>query len=249
MLSRFRLLALLFAVSAPMSLPAQLFQQNQLITHPSSGPGVPDVSSVQFSLGLSYGYNAMNPTSLSDDFTVSGAIWNVTGFRFFAILPGSGTVSPFDTVYWRLWNGQPGTGATVAFGDLSTNRFSSTGFTGIYRRYDQDVTNTFWPIMYVDASASLALSPGTYWLEWSFGQRAVVPPITILGQGATGNGLQYSVGSGSWVSGVQGFPFEVLGTRGSVVPEPSTYVLLATGLLVTAYAARKRQARSRQPIQ
>lgn len=233
---------------------AQLFSQSQLVTTPGGGFGGADVSAMQSPLNF-FGFGDNPATArLADDFTVSGGIWNVSGFRFFAYQGGSTTTSTFNVAQWQLWNGRPGDGGSVVIaGNIATNTFSGTGFTGIYRAAASTPTANDRPIMYVDATASIALSAGTYWLDWSLngslGSGPFVPPVTLLGvTTGTGNGRQFLTSTGTWNdaidtgnSTVQGLPFQVRGTINSVVPEPSTYVLLASALLGLAAVSRRRK--------
>lgn len=231
-----------------------LFSQRALVTNPGAGFGGADVSALQAPL-TTIGFNA-NSTSfrLADNFTVTGGDWTVTGFRFFAYQTTSTTTSTFTQAFWRLWSGRPGDGGSaIVAGDLTTNRITSSAFTGIYRTQSStpaELLSASRPIMSIDAAANLVLTPGEYWLEWALGgtlgSGPFVPPITINNTLVTGDARQFSVATNTWadaesVGNRQGLPFEVLGTS-TVVPEPSTYALMATGLVGLVGVVRRRRA-------
>jgi len=127
-------------------------------------------------------------------------------------------------------------GSSVVFGDLQTNRKIGTGWTGVYRALNTAPTDAQRPVMATQASAGVVLPPGTYWLDWmSNGSRDSgpwAPPLTLLGQTTTGDGLQWTTSAegaldggtlaqptGQWIPALdsgtltwQGFPFMVEGT-------------------------------------
>jgi hypothetical protein len=128
----------------------------------------------------------------------------------------------------RIWDGPPGAGGTVIWGDTTTNRLSATGWTNIYRVTETTTgVATDRPIMYNIAAVNTFLPAGTYWLDWqangTLGSGPWAPPITITGQATTGNGVQsldsgvsyaplIDTGSGT----VQGLPFVIEGSVGPV---------------------------------
>ena len=66
----------------------------------------------------------------------------------------------------------------------------------------------------------ISLAPGTYWVQFQFGGTVAsgpwAPPVTILGQTATGNGLQSLAGVwGQALDGTfhQDLPFIIIGTE------------------------------------
>lgn len=59
----------------------------------------------------------------------------------------------------------------MIYGDMTTNRLSSTSWTNIYRSIDTDLLASNRPIMRVviQFSPALVLTAGTYWLQWQYG--------------------------------------------------------------------------------
>ena len=173
-----------------------------MISVPGGGSGGLDASRLQNTslamntLGLSVSTNTA--VRLSDDFVVPAGGWIVSDVTVYGYQTGSTTTSTMDTIRFQIWNGDPSLPAsTVVFGDTTTNRFSSTAFTNIFRDTETTIGNSSRPIMGVTASGlSINLPAGTYWLDWQIGGTLAsgpfVPPITIVGQTTTGNGQQFS---------------------------------------------------------
>jgi hypothetical protein len=252
--------AAFLAAALPALASAQLFSQNQLVTHPGAGAGGADVSAVQTgTVGLfTAGYYA-DPSlnRYAENFTIGAGSWDITGFRFYAWqvnAPG------YNFASWRIWNARPGdAGAVVIAGDITLNSYLSHASTGIYRAPENNLTNSDRLISSIDADASLSLDAGEYWIEWAlngtsnFGGFGIhIPPITELGVASTGDAMSLNVLSGEWTETVdlfaanqprQGLPFEVLGTQtNTVVPEPSTLVLMMGGLALLALRRRRQTA-------
>jgi hypothetical protein len=208
---------------------AVLWDNGPLVTHPGGGAAGADASAVQTSLGmniLGFGHQWALGYSVADDFTVTDASgWEIDTITFFAYQTGSTTASTITGVYVRIWDGPPDAGGTVIWGDQTTNRMQSTGWSNIYRVNDTTLATTNRPVMANDAAIGTTLAQGTYWVEWStdgtLSSGPWAPPVTILGQTATGNALQYIT---AWAaltdSGTltpQGMPFII---HGSVVGPP-----------------------------
>jgi hypothetical protein len=207
-----------------------LYDSGPVVTHPGGGAGGADASAVQTALLMSvYGFGHALSTGyrVADDFTVTDAGgWDIDSFVFGAYQTGSGTTSTINHVNVRIWDGDPSAGGTVIWGDTTTNRLATTGWSNIYRVLDTALTDTQRPIMYVEATVGTTLPPGTYWIDWQVGGSGAsgpwAPPISILGQTTTGNALQYDPATTTWnplidtgSSAQQGLPFEV---QGLVVP-------------------------------
>ncbi|MFC2101633.1 carboxypeptidase regulatory-like domain-containing protein [Bacteroidota bacterium] len=204
---------------------AVLYNNGPLVNSAGTGAGGADECILENPPLTTLGFGFQNAAGnyMADDFTVTGNSWSVTSMDFFGYQTGSTTTSTFTGVFVQIWNGEPGTaGATVIWGDRTTNRMASTVWSNIYRNSDGPGGATNRPIMKVVASTpGLTLAPGTYWVEFSTTGSAAsgpwAPPISITGQYTTGNALQYTTSSGLWnaaISGAtdqQGMPFLVNG--------------------------------------
>lgn len=200
-----------------------LFDNGPLLTTTGAGYGGADVSERQSSLGMTSfgaGVQLSSDNRLADDFYLPyrSDITSVTLFGYQSYVPS--TVPTIDDVRIQIYDGPPNSGGTVIWGDLTTNRLTDIGWTNIYRVDETDLMNTDRPVMYIECDLSLQLPPGNYWLVYqmdgdpSYGG-PWVPPVTILGTTATGNGLQYTGTWGDFLdSGTgtqQGAPFRING--------------------------------------
>ncbi|HSN53622.1 MAG TPA: hypothetical protein VLT32_03080 [Candidatus Sulfomarinibacteraceae bacterium] len=204
-----------------------LYDNGPLVTHPAGGAGGADASALQTTLGmntLGAGHQNNLGYSLADEFTVTDAAgWQIDTITFFAYQTGSTTTSTITGVYVAIWDAAPNAGGTVIWGDQTTNRLLTTGWSNIYRVTDTTLTTTNRPIMENVATIGTTLAQGTYWLQWSaagsLSSGPWAPPISVLGQTTTGNALQYTT---AWAALTdtgtltpQGMPFII---NGSVVP-------------------------------
>jgi hypothetical protein len=173
---------------------------------------------------------------LADNFTL-GQRCNLASVVFFAYQTGApATPSPFTAYTLRIWNGRPGDpGASVIFGDTTTNRLASSVDTMIFRLFNSVVpapgsppgtTRRIWANT---VTIGTTLNAGSYWFDWaatSSGPTNFSPSVTINGsRGAAGaNARQLDVASGVWTDVIdtgtpaaapdvpQDFPFNVMGT-------------------------------------
>jgi hypothetical protein len=219
----------------------------------SPGPGVGGAHAAvlqSVSLGLNtlgFGHQVVNGNRMADDFTIpAGGNWSIDEIVFYAYQTGAPTTSTITEVNLRIWDGEPGNGGTVIWGDNTTNIMVNTMWSGIYRVSETTTgVATDRAIMANTVNVGgLSLPPGTYWLDWqSNGTLASgpwAPPININGQAVTGNGLQSLADNGAtWGPAndggtgapQQGLPFLIMGNSGctasdipwvSVAPDSGT---------------------------
>ncbi|MCO5266611.1 MAG: choice-of-anchor J domain-containing protein [Lentimicrobium sp.] len=221
---------------------ALLYDNGPLVNSPGTGVGGADESILQnVTLGmttLGAGIQFASGNHMADDFVVD-ANWTIDQFTFYGYQTGSTTTSTMTGGYLQIYNGNPSTGGTVVWGDMTTNRMSSTTFSNIYR-LSEGTPGTNRPIMeIVCETPGLTLTPGTYWVEYTLDGSLTsgpwAPPITITGETTTGNALQYLPASG-WqpfqdggTLTPQGLPFLIAGTAnngggGSTTFDPGEYL-------------------------
>jgi hypothetical protein len=206
---------------------AVLFDQSQLVNNPGGGFGGADGSMIESALGhtlFGWGHQVVNTNSMADDFTIpAGQEWNITTMTTWAYQTGSTTTSTITEVRIQIWNGNPMSGGTVIWGDMTTNRMASTTFASIYRTTQADPLNTQRPLMRQVSNIGTTLTAGQYWVQWmSNGTLASgpwCPPVTILGQAVTGDALQ-NIGGTTWGAALNGTspngaPFVL---EGAIVP-------------------------------
>ena len=200
------------------------------------------------------GYTASTALGLelADDFVVpAGQSWTISSFSFFGYQTGAAaTPSPFSNLTIRVWNGQPGTtGATVIFGDATTNRLGTSTDVLTYRVFNSlyptpaapGTTRKVWEVA-ANVSPALVLQPGTYWISWAStvtggGTHFYVPVTTLNARTQTGaNALQgttvgtattwaalVDAGTGTGATTVsQAMAFRVFGTSTPITPTPTT---------------------------
>jgi hypothetical protein len=175
-------------------------------------------------LGVGHQYD--NDNRIADDFTVTASGgWDIDTITFYDYQTGSTTISPITHVNLRIWDGKPGAGGSVIWGDASTNRMTSTGWSGAYRVTEDTSGSIDRPIIASVVNVGLHLPQGTYWLDWQADGSSSytgpwAPPITINGFTTTGNAIQYLSSSGTWQEVIdsdgtntpQGFPFVIQGS-------------------------------------
>ena len=115
-----------------------LYDNGPLVNSPGTGAGGADESILQtvtLSMGtLGWGHQIAFDNRIADEFTVSDPSgWRIDSITFYAYQTGSTTTSTINDMNLRIWDGVPGGGGAVVWGDTSTNVLDSTGWSGIYR--------------------------------------------------------------------------------------------------------------------
>ena len=114
----------------------------------------------------------------ADDFVVPvGQTWTINNVIVFGYQTGS-VANPFVGANLRIWNGRPGdAGATVVFGDTTTNRMGAVVDSTYYRVGNTlggaggvaaaatGTTRKIWSIT-LTVSPGLALTSGNYWIDF-----------------------------------------------------------------------------------
>ena len=228
----FLMAGLTLALSSEQSKSSVLYENGPLVTVPGGGFGGADICELQKSLSMdTYGFNNdfTSTFRIADDFIVPpGEIWTIDSITLYGYQTDSGTTSPLNGAYFQIWNGSPeSVSSQVIWGNLTTNRMSSTGWTGIYRVSDTSVNDTKRPIMYIQSDVDITLTAGTYWIDWTINGAGSSgpwqPPITILGKTTTGNAIRNT--AGNWFPAMddgtytpQGCPFLIEGTKDVDLP-------------------------------
>lgn len=193
--------------------------------------GPPAKSVLQSSLGMTtYGANAniVADYSIADDFTLTDDS-TISSFEFYSYQTGA-TSMTINAVYVQVWDGIPGAGGTVIWGNLTSNIISGAATNGGYRVLETTQNDTSRIVQVVTANTTgLSLDAGTYYVQVAFGGTNAsgpwAPPVTITGNATTGNAMQYT---GSvwqpWLDGgsntALGLPFKVFGEANNA---PITY--------------------------
>jgi hypothetical protein len=220
---------------------AQTYTNGPLITHPGGGFGGANASALENVSPLFlnvFGFSAANALGnrLADDFTVPcGQSWTINQIRVYGYQTQAtpSTISTLSAANYRIWNGPPNAGGTVLFDFSASSQMLFSDFAlNTYRvamtpAVPGLVANNRPIFTAYMLGNSIVLPPGTYWLDFALtgtlASGPFVPPITILGQGTTGNALQAVAGvwgSAEITSGgifAQGVPFQIWAT---VTPVP-----------------------------
>lgn len=204
-----------------------LYENGPLVNSVGTGVGGLDESVLQFiSLGMTsitFSNQAVFENRLADDFTITGNDWDIDTVTLYFSQTGV-TASTISAVNLQIWNGEPGSlNSQVIFGDMTTNRMSSTFNSNILRVTDQTTgSNNDRQIAAAIVDIGITLSAGTYWLDWSAevisGSGPYAIPITLSGQLTTGNARQTGDNGTVWYDAndfgtdtQQGFPFIIEG--------------------------------------
>lgn len=139
-----------------------VYNNGPMVTHPGEGPDGADRSFLhpeELTLGMNYCHSTQ--CYITDDFTLDDRTF-ITEMEFYGIQANAATNNIFTAIYVEIYDGPPHDGGTKIFGDMTTNRFISSEFSGIYRTAS-DLSMEI-PIMNIIADMSVELEAGTYWV-------------------------------------------------------------------------------------
>ncbi len=212
---------------------AILFDNGPFVTGVGTGSGGADISEEntgETTYGWGVQYSAGN--IIADQFVIpTGETWNIESITVFGYQTGSGTTSTITGVYLAIYDDPPDSG-TLVYGDGTVNLMTATAWTNCFRVGNGQSTNSDRPIMANTCDVTpFSLGEGEYWVTWqldgSAGSGPWANPITITGQGDTGDAIQYTT-SGGWApipmggTGTSvGMPFILEGTGGSALERTS----------------------------
>ena len=247
---------------------AVLIDNGPLVTSTGTGAGGADESVLQSTslnmVLLGFGHQALNDNRVADDFVLD-ADSTLDSCTFFAYQTGSTTVSTMTAVNVQIWDGVPGgMGSSVIFGYMTTNLLTDTAFSNIYRVSETTLGANNRPLMANTVDfGGLNLAAGTYWFDWqtdgTLGSGPWAPPVTIVGNINSGDGLQSVDGGvtyqaaidvdqfGGGSMGTQGFPFICTGSSAAAggLPIPTLdwrgLLLMLTALSAAAFFMMRRR--------
>lgn len=233
--------ALAFAAATPAA-AATLYDNGAVV----NGSGL----SLLTSPATTYGAGSNATAIVADNFSVTGAGWNVQSIDFYGYQTQTGPgVFTFTSATWSVIRGTNiATGAVVASG---TTGVTNGGLVG-YRTLSTDPTNQNRAIFRISADVTdFGLTAGDYFLTWSLAGTGAsgpfVPPIKL----GTGNALQ-SLGGAAYTpltdaGSLQTFdlPFTINGVAANAaVPEPASWALMIGGVGLVGGALRRRKVRT-----
>ena len=178
-----------------------------------------------------FGVN-MSAYVVAENFSIAAAS-NISNIRFWSVQ--SSSAAYLGNVFWAIYanaGSQPGAvlQGNTTFAATPTATGLSTGFgSPLYAEYLFNIPVNF------------QLAIGHYWLGLSNSPRNIPDPTEMLwGTTSPGIGSQamYLTGS-TWVGAGSHLAFRLDGTAAQVIPEPSTFALLAGGLAAAAFLRRK----------
>lgn len=172
--------------------------------------------------------NEMTQWIQSEDFSLGGTS-TLTGVTFWAF----GDANSYQgSIYWQIFGDNTGSPGTSLFGGLATPTTAAYG----------GATCCGYPVgLQLDfALPNLVLGGGTYWLGLHNGPLSTTSRLNFYwattNGNATGTGHEDNApfGDNAWFDNGQEHAFQLTGFAGAgdtVVPEPASMALLATGLL------------------
>ncbi|MBR4135129.1 MAG: fibronectin type III domain-containing protein [Bacteroidales bacterium] len=198
-----------------------LWDQSQMVIYPGGGYDGNDVScSYGGQTILGRNINENSHFKVGDDFTLPVAA-HISTIDFFAYQTGSTTTSSITAAFVSIYDTEPvDSTSTPVWTSGTTSCMTSSSWTGIYRTSATALSDTTRPIMRVTTTIDTLLPAGTYWvtvsMTGSISSGPWCPPVCIMGQVSTGNGIQLtSTGWQAWSDDTSleqlGVPFVVKG--------------------------------------
>lgn len=197
----------------------------------------------------------------ADDFVVPvGETWTINSVTVYIIQVGA-TTNPVNNMNLRFWTGgRPADpGATIVFGDTTTNRFTSSTDTNVLRIFNSAVptSNTprtdliVWEVK-IAVNPGVVLTAGTYWIDYQTTATAAQfsPLVTYNGARYTplNNARQFTSSTNAWANVIDAgnpagapdvpldIPFKLEGTRAGAPAIPRTRLLDFDGDNISDYA-------------
>ncbi|MCU0650579.1 MAG: PEP-CTERM sorting domain-containing protein [Gemmatimonadaceae bacterium] len=171
----------------------------------------------------------------AEDFSLSQAT-TITGIRFWAFQLAPQAYA--GSIVWRIYDNAGTTpGANVLFSGVFNGGFTNEG-PGACCGADQ---------LRFDIGTNFNLNAGSYWLGLHNGPLTTTTREEFYWQtranNATLRGREDATpfDAGGWFDNGNEHAFQLLGRPTTVIPEPSTYALLATGFVALAVTARRRR--------
>jgi len=187
-----------------------LLENANIVTDPGAGVGGADYSWAYDGNSLGSSCAIAGPFGIAVNFDIIDISWTIDSIRVYAYQTGSTTTSTLNDVRIQIWDGVPGApGSTVVWGDLTTNRMTSTRYTNTYRGVD--FASTTRPIMVaVCNTPALTLLQGVnYHLEFRIGGTLAsgpwCPPILA--------GNDYQFGTGTYNITANDYPLDIFGDK------------------------------------
>ncbi len=200
----------------------ELYNNGSFVSHPGAASNGFNLSVVAAN-ATSLGQGIANPNnSVADDFTLTTET-RIDSITFYAYqTENPPTLYNVTGTYVQIFNGNPSSGGTLVWGDLTTNVLHTAKYVDAFRVTSTALTDKTRRIKAITAAINTTLQPGTYWIEVAATGGATVNavPITIEGQNTTGNALKRATNTWSnWTDskhgGQFGLPFVLYGNSGS----------------------------------
>ena len=238
---KFLVCAFALSVSATASHAAVLYNNGPVVD--SSGRSILAAPSTTFGFGAQTTSN----NTVADNFSVTGASWNVSSLDFYSYQSLANGFTFTDAKWSIVAGSNVNTGTTVVSGTTSV---TNAGLLG-YRVTSTTLTNQDRAIYRLNADIpDFVLSAGNYFITWSLAGTGTsgpwVPPV--VGSLGTGNALQslggavFNAAQDSGSNQSYDMPFSINGTIGSsAVPEPTTWAMMIAGSGLIGASMRYRR--------